>query len=178
MKKIAFGSYILFAILLIFTFNAFGKPITYEGPIDGLVFLFYPEPLPLNLPGVDTDVMFVMVETSGREHIVITPSGRYNYSAKLEEGAIYAWESVEAITDDDGNIIDIVPEGIPIVLDMKSGKLNEHFKIEGPIPDDPLDVVVPDDVDLYFKANLVIDGETVKYQLKVKNGQVLFIKPQ
>ncbi len=177
MTKITFTASMITIILLVFTLNVFTEPITYEGSIEGLVFLFYPEPLPLKLPGIDITVAFAQVETEGREHIVITPSGRYNYSAKLESGTVYAWENVIVTTDDQGNIIDVKPDDDPIVIDLESGRLNEHFDIEGPIPDDPLEVEVPDDVDLYFKAKLTTDDGTVNYQLKIKNGQVQFIRP-
>ncbi len=177
MKKITFAASMLTIILLVFMLSAFSEPITHEGPIEGLVFLFYPEPLPLILPGIDANIALALVEAEGREHIVVTPSGRYNYSANLESGTIYAWENIELVTDSEGNVIDIIMLGDPIVIAMESGSLSEHFQIEGPIPDDPLEVEVPDDVDLYFKAKLTTDARTVNYKLKIKNGQVQFIKP-
>ena len=177
MRKITFAASTLTIILLVFTFSVFSESITHEGAIEGLVFLFYPEPLPLVLPGVDANVAFAFVEAEGREHIVITPSGQYNYNAKLESGTVYVWEDIELVTDSEGNVIDIITLGDPIIITLESGSLNEHFDIEGPIPDDPLDVEVPDDVDLYFKATLTTDEGTVDYQLKIKNGQVQFIKP-
>ncbi|MFC1717115.1 hypothetical protein ACFL6S_25860 [Candidatus Poribacteria bacterium] len=177
MMKTTFAASMLTILLLVFTFNILSEPITYEGSIEGLVFLFDPEPLPLKLPGIDTTVTFAQVEAEGREHIVITPSGRYNYSAKLESGTIYVWENVIVTTDDQGNITGVEPDGDPIVIAMESASSNEHFDIEGPIPDNPHEVEVPDDVDLYFKATLTTDDGTVKYQLKIKNGQVQFIRP-
>jgi len=171
MRKPYFTTCILTAGLLIFALNAFGANITYEGPIEGLIFLFHPDPLPLSLPGLDVSVAFVLVEAEGREHMVIAPSGQYNYSAKLGGGKIYVWENVTL--DDEG----IVPVGDPIVIDMESGNLSEHFSIELPIPDDPLEVEVPDDVNLYFKTTLIIGDATVNYQLKIKDGDVQFIKP-
>ena len=177
MRKCRFIAFALFAILLAFALNAFGENITYEGPIEGLIFLFQPDPLPLSLPGLDVSVAFVLVEAEGREHMVITPSGQYNYSANLDGGAIYAWENVIVIKDDAGNVVDVVPDGNPIIIDMESGDLSEHFSMELPIPDDPLEVEVPDDVNIYFKTTLIIGDATVNYQLKIKNGDVQFIKP-
>ena len=107
---------------------------------------------------------------------ISVPGGK-ECSANLDSGAIYVWEEVEVVTDDEGNVIGVEPLGEPVIIDMESGSLSEHFDIEGPIPDDPLEVEVPDDVDLYFKATLTTDGETVNYQLKIKNGQVQFIRP-
>ena len=176
MRRTTFAASILI-IASLFVFAALGLNYTFEGPIEGLVFLFYPDSLPFSVPGIEADVAFVLVETEGREHIVVTPSGQFSYSANLDAGTIYAWEEVAIITDDDGNVIDIQPDGDPIVLDMESGKLSEHFTIEGPIPEDPNDVEVPDDVNLYFKAKLLIDGETINYQLLIKDGQVAFIRP-
>ena len=175
MRRITLIAYILSAVLLIFAFSTFSDPV--EETIEGLVFLFYPESLPLTLPGISINVVYVEVEASGREQITIAPSGQYNYSANLTNGIIHAYESVTVCTDDEGNIIGIEPDSDPVNIVMESGSLNEHFSIEGPIPDDPLEVEVPDDVDLYFKATLIIDGETFNYQLKIKNGQVKFIKP-
>ena len=99
MKKITFAASMLTIILFVFMFSASTEPIIYEGDIEGLVFLFYPEPLPLVLPGIDANVAFALVEAEGREHIIMTPSGQYNYSAKLESGTIYVWEDVELVTD-------------------------------------------------------------------------------
>jgi hypothetical protein len=170
MRRYLLVTCILSITLAVFSLNSFGQAIVdiYEGPIEGLVFAFE-TPLPVTVPGVGTlNVAYAEVEAPGREHIVLTQSGQYNYHADLDAGTIYAWENVN-------------PQGMPIgqptPVPMLSATVDEHFTIEGPVPDSLDDVVVPDDVDVYFKAVLPTPEGPFRLQLKIKAGELHTLKP-
>ncbi len=163
-KKIIVAAFILSIALFIFPVSSFGGGALVcqnDGDIEGLVFDFG-EGLPITLPGLEYPVIVTCaeVEAPGREIIIITPSGRYNYDAKIEEGLIFA------TTEN----VDCVPGSLwepDLVFQFESATLNEHFII------DDIDLILdcevartfqtPDDVDvdLFFmaKETILIDEE-------------------
>ena len=161
-KKIIVAAWILSIALFIFPVSSFGGGALVclnEGEIEGLVFDFG-EGLPVTLPGLEEPVIVTCAEVQapGREIIIITRSGQYNYDAKIEGGYIFATtEDVNCGSDWDPDL----------VFEFESATLNEHFII------DDIDIIldceaartfqVPDhvDVDLFFKAKetILIDEE-------------------
>lgn len=152
-KKIIFAVCILSIALFIFPVSSFGEGALVcpnEGEIEGLVFNFG-SGLPVTLPELgEVTITNATVEASGSEMIVITLSGQYNYHAIL-------WGGIEG--SGKGIIYADTVEVGTLVFEFESATLDEHFDIfQVPnqiIPencDDVLDVVVPDDVDLFFKV--------------------------
>ena len=166
-KKIFVAVWILSIALFIFPLSSFGGRAIVcpnEGPIGGLEFDFGEEGLTVTLPLGEVTVNYVEVEASGREIIIVTPSGQYIYDAKLGGGTIHGFdgEGTEVLT-----------------LDFSSAALNEHFTIEEEYDilidcEEIEEVVVPPTVDLFFRATLIIDGVSYNFLLKLQHGQVLF----
>ena len=163
-KKILVAACILSSALFILPVSSFGEGALVcpnEGEIEGLVFDFG-EGLPVTLPGLEEPVIVTCAEVQapGREIIIITRSGQYNYDAKIEGGYIFA--TTEG--DNCGSESEWDPD---LVFEFESATLNEHFII------DDTDLIldceaarafqVPDhvDVDLFFKAKetILIDEE-------------------
>jgi hypothetical protein len=180
-KKIIVTAWILFIALFIFPPSSFGGE-----PITGLVFDF--GGLPVELPGLPEGVTVrcAIVDAPGRELIIITPSGQYKYYAKLEAGMIYATATENNFPADCIDLIEWLekPQKLfsraDLVIFFESATLSEHFTIEGEIPEDPEEVEVPEDVNLFFKvqdAKLLkpdIEG-SFDLMLKLKHGSLLFI---
>ena len=197
MKKVIVAALILSITLLIFPLSSFGKgAVLYDrvgdiyrhvGVIEDLVFDFGPG-LPVELPGLDefgleldqVTVTYVEVEAWGSEKIVLTPSGRYIYHATLWKG----------IGDSDKGRISAFTEELGwLVFEFKSAKMFEHFIIEGEIPEDPLDIEVPEYVNLFFqvkKATLIEvcwsdgcmdigDVEPFNLKFELKDGGLVFM---
>ena len=157
-KKSIVAACILAIALFIFPTSSFGGGALVcqnEDDIQGLVFDFGPG-LPLELPGLgEVTVTCAEVQAPGREIIIVTPSGRYNYDAKIEGGVIFATtEDVECVPDSEWE-----PE---LVFEFDSATLNEHFILDDIdlIPDceTALGFQVPEDVDvdLFFKVKEAI----------------------
>jgi hypothetical protein len=159
---------------LIFTTDSFSEATVakQDGEIKGLIFTF-PDPLILSEP-INLTVHSVLITVTGQEHIVITSSKQYNYDAKFagtgEFGDFYINGNTPDNPDPDKNT--------PVPIKLVSGSLNEHFKIQAdlPTPIDPNKIPVPDDVDLFFKSVLSIGNNTFRLDLKLKHGDVQFIK--
>lgn len=155
---------ILSIALFIFPVSSFGGGALVclnEGEIEGLVFDFG-EGLPVTLPGLEDPVIVTCAEVQapGREIIIITPSGQYNYDAKIEGGLIFATTEDVICEPDSGWEPDLV-------FEFESATLNEHFIIDdiNLIPDCEVarTFQVPEDidVDLFFKVKetILIDEE-------------------
>jgi len=187
MKKLLDTKKILITALF-FSIALFALPLSsfgggafvhhYEGDIEGLYFTFGEDAgLPVSLPDLgEVTVLDTLVEASGRETLIITPFGRYIYHAKLrggiegsETGKIYA----SAISEEWGEL--------PLVFEFESASLSENFFIQGDIPEDPLEIEVPPDVNLFFKvkgARLIepmpID-DSFNLMFKIRRGDLQFI---
>jgi len=152
---------------LIFTADSFSKATVIkqkDGPIYGLVIEFDDPGLPVLLPGYDENITINSIEiiAKGKEHIVITPSNKFNYHADMTG-------------DNDGYDAKINGEYYPLTL--ISATLDEHYTIEGD-PDE-----VPYDKELYFKSTWSITDPTnsdivytFSFDLKLKHGQVQIIR--
>ncbi len=185
MRKVIITAWFFSLALSIASVVSFSDKIVvkHEGDIEGMVFSFGNDGLPVDLPGIpEITVRFAQVEASGKERITITSSGQYNYKAKLGEGVIHAWERVPKL--DDNGVPKCKPNGEflskpTLQVPMKSATSNEHFTIPDFDPDDPdfdLNYVeIPPDVDLYFTAELVPEEDViVDFKLRIKHGQVVF----
>ena len=161
MKKTIVVACIISIALFGLAYDSFGQgsPVVYfEGPIDGLKIDFGPNPLLVTLPGMGPlNVTSVEIVAEGREHMVITESGQYNYWADLGPGIIYA---TTLVYKKNGK-----PTEVTIPIEMKSASISEHYTVQD--PENPEDVPL-DSVNLYFKATLVLDGEqTFDFKLKL-----------
>lgn len=189
MKKIIIATLILTLALIIFPLGSFAKNnngkgatvIKYEAVppnyIEDLVFDFG-DGLPLDLPGFEDPVIVqcAIVIAPGREILVITPSGQYNYDAKLDAGIIYATtidhdiQICSALLEEDpDDLINIAD----IVMPFDSASLNEHFSVDD-----------PEIVDLFFKVKNAafigpdgnIIGDPFNIMLKLKDSYPQIIK--
>lgn len=184
MKKLIVTILILTVALFIFTPSSFAKKdngqgngaLVCPGPedgnnIQGLVFPLSDVilPLPVGEDLLYLEITYVVVESSGSELIVLTPSGQYNYHATLyndlAKGTINA-DAFILIVDEDGNFLvdengDLIKEGpVQLVFEFETATLNEHFNIyDADNPYVPVDcsdinsVNVPlDTVNLFFKV--------------------------
>ena len=177
---------ILSTAIFIFPVRSFGSGALVcpnEGNIEGLVFDFG-EGLPVTLPGQEEPVIITCaeVQAQGREIIIITPSGHYNYDAKIEGGVIFATTgNVNCVPDSDWQ-----PE---LEFEFESATLNEHFIIDDidlvSDCEDALTFQIPEDVevDLFFKVKetVLIDEEggslgPFNFMLKLKNSLPQIIK--
>ncbi len=179
-KKTIVTAWILFIALFIFPPSSFGGE-----PVTGLVFDF--GGLPVELPGLpEVTVRCAIVDAPGRELIILTPSGRYEYYAKLEAGMIYATTTENNFPADCLDLIGSLEKPnkllnlADLVIFFECATLSEHFIIEGEIPEDPEEVEVPEDVNLFFKvkdARLVepyIEG-SFDLMLDLQHGDLQFI---
>ncbi len=178
-NKILTVALIVSVLLFALPLSSFAFVYHYEGDIEGLYFAFgQDQGLPVSLPGLgEVSVLDTLVEASGRETLIITPFGRYLYTAKLtggvqgsEMGKIYA----AALTE--------WGEELELMFEFEWARLIENFKIEGDIPEDPMEIVVPEDVNLFFKVNdatLIVDGqpasEPFNLMFKIRRGDLQFI---
>ena len=188
-KKILVAACILSSALFIFPVTSFGGGALVcpnEGEIGGLVFDFG-EGLPVTLPGLEEPVIVTCAEVHapGREIIIITPSGQYNYDAEIEGGFIFATTEEVTCEPDSGWEPDLV-------FEFESATLNEHFIIGNIdlIPDCEVarTFQVPEDVDvdLFFKAKetILVDEEGAplappfNFMLKLKDSlpQIFMLK--
>lgn len=151
-KKTFVTALILSIALFTLPFSSFGMgAFVYrnEANIEGLYFAFGEDDgLPVSLPGLgDVSVTDTLVEAYGRETLIITRSGTYIYRARL-------WAGIEG--SEKGTIsASAISEGmglLDLVFEFESATLFERFTIEGEIPDDPLEIEVPPDVNLFFKV--------------------------
>jgi len=213
MKKFIVTTLILILALFIFPLSSFAGNGNGNGAyldktedppqyIEDLVFDFR-DGLEITLPVAEDDfrtffLKCAEVQAEGREILVITPSYRYNYNARLETGHIYAIEPESmpknyttclqlqfGDTETDPilpPLLDWIFDNADIVVSFESASLNEHFIIV-----DPDALGVPEDVDLFFKVNgaqliedhyEAVDGMPFDLKLKLKNGEVQFPKPQ
>jgi hypothetical protein len=186
-KKILVAACIFSSALFIFPVSSFGGGALVcpnEGEIEGLVFDFG-EGLPVTLPGLEGPIIITCAEVvaPGREIIIITPSGQYNYDAKIEGGSIFATtEDVNCGSDWEADL----------EFEFESATLNEHFIIGDIdlIPDCEVarTFQVPEDidVDLFFKAKetILVDEEGAplappfNFMLKLKDSlpQIFMLK--
>lgn len=182
-NKILIAIFILSLAFFALPLSAFARGAFvyhHKGDIEGLYFAFGEgtQGLPVTLAGLgEVAVLDVLVEASGRETLIITPFGRYIYHAKVnegiggtEKGKIYAsayvpnWNATEEL-----------------VFEFDWARLSENFMIEGEIPEDPGDIVVPDDVNLLFKVNgarLIAPMETedtFNLMFRIRRGDLQFL---
>ena len=190
MKKFIVTTLILTLALFIFTLSSFGGGAYVErneAPnddfeyIQDLVFDFGDD-FVLELPdGTELEVKCVAVVAPGKEIIVITPSDRYNYDAKLEAGTNYATSPNADLECSELNSLIETPDALEALADLviifESASLNEHYIEEEP-------GVVPDIVNLFFKVKDAMfigqDGYPIEppfnLMLKLKNSVPQIIK--
>jgi hypothetical protein len=186
-KRIFVTALILFMAFFISPLSSFGEGAfvyRHVGDIEGLVFDFGEHGLPLELPGLgEVIVKCAEVQAPGREIIVISPAGQYNYYTKLQAGIIYA---IDPTTFDQSGYstclelyhaeYDYIVRNNSIELFFGSAMLSEHFTIEPPIPDNPEEFEVPQDVDLFFKVkHATLYGMSFDLMLKLKHSELQFI---
>lgn len=138
------------------------------GPVAALGF-YFSEPLTIPFPGFEFEVSEVDIETTGKELSIIWPStGDFFYTGKYGNGIVYT----------DGEVF-----GEQVIIPMISGRIYETGTLDE-IPENPLIFDAPDNVNLYFKANLLdplawfIFGEVVvlKFEMLVLNGEVVSVE--
>ena len=138
-----------------------------EGTIEDLEIDFGSSVLPVELPGIGTlNVTYVEIVAEGKEHLVITESGQYNYWADLGQGEIYA--TTVTYKKNGKPVYEIMP------ILIESASISEHYNVQDSSSEDP-NLAPIDSVDLYFKATLVLDGEPFDFTLKLKSGEVQII---
>jgi hypothetical protein len=185
-KTILMAAVILSVVLFALPVSALGLGwggfvYHYEGDIEGLYFIFGEDQgLPVSLPDLgEVTVLDTLVQASGRETLVITPFGRYIYHAKVTEGI--GGTGKGTIT---ANAIAEWGETVQLIFEFDWARLLENFMIEGDIPEDPADIEVPDDVNLFFKvseARLIQIGdqpatsEPFNLMFQIRRGDLRFI---
>jgi len=186
-KKVIVAACILAIVLFVFPLSSFGEealvcPGEPGQDIQGLVFDFGAIGLPIELPdedGIPQEFWITCVEVlaQGRENIVLTSSGLYNYDAKLEgEGGIILATDKKVKCKPDGKWRPVLG------FEFDSASLNEHFIIEdNEIIDEIMDggcdtarTFEPGDeipLDIFFKvkeATLITQGDPIVFDIMLK----------